>query len=120
VPTEVIKQRMQTKQFTVTSAAVSSVIKTEGILGFYRGFLSTVAREIPFTCIQFPIYEYFKRSYSESQGRRIEPFEAAVCGSVAGGIAAALTTPLDVCKTRIMLSHKVNERVYRLYLLAFT
>jgi hypothetical protein len=28
-------------------------------------------------------------------------------GSLAGGIGAAITTPLDVCKTRIMLSSKV-------------
>ncbi|KAG2225743.1 hypothetical protein INT45_011411 [Circinella minor] len=106
VPTEVIKQRMQTKQFKTTSGAVKHVLKTEGILGFYRGFLSTVAREIPFTCIQFPLYEYFKRSYAEHKGRRIEPYEAALWGSLAGGIAAAVTTPLDVCKTRIMLLNK--------------
>lgn len=106
VPTEVIKQRMQTKQFTKTSAAVSHVLRTEGILGMYRGFLSTVAREIPFTCIQFPLYEYFKRTYATMKGRRTEPYEAALMGSFAGAIAAAATTPLDVCKTRIMLSVK--------------
>lgn len=108
MPTEVIKQRMQTKQFASTSAAVKHVLRTEGILGFYRGFLSTVAREIPFTCIQFPLYEYFKKAYAMRKGRQIEPYEAALWGSVAGGIAAALTTPLDVCKTRIMLLQKVS------------
>ncbi|GAA5796283.1 mitochondrial carrier domain-containing protein [Helicostylum pulchrum] len=106
VPTEVIKQRMQTKQFTKTSAAVSHVLRTEGILGMYRGFLSTVAREIPFTCIQFPLYEYFKRTYATMKGRPTEPIEAAFMGSFAGAVAAATTTPLDVCKTRIMLSSK--------------
>lgn len=33
------------------------------------------------------------------------PWQGAFCGCVAGGIAAATTTPLDVLKTRLMLSH---------------
>ncbi|KAK5822566.1 mitochondrial carrier domain-containing protein [Linnemannia elongata] len=107
VPTEVIKQRMQTKQFTTTSAAFKSVIHNEGILGFYRGYFSTVAREIPFTCIQFPLYEYMKKSYAFATHRQVvDPWEAAICGSIAGGIAAAITTPLDVIKTRLMLSQR--------------
>ncbi|CAG8852175.1 28250_t:CDS:2, partial [Racocetra persica] len=36
----------------------------------------------------------------------IEPWEAAICGSFAGGITAGVTTPLDVIKTRLMLSAK--------------
>ncbi|KAG0313982.1 hypothetical protein BGZ99_008444 [Dissophora globulifera] len=107
VPTEVIKQRMQTKQFTTTSAAIRSVIHNEGVLGFYRGYFSTVAREIPFTCIQFPLYEYMKKSYAAATHRpKVDPWEAAICGSIAGGIAAGLTTPLDVVKTRVMLSQR--------------
>ncbi|KAF9934880.1 hypothetical protein FBU30_010147 [Linnemannia zychae] len=107
VPTEVIKQRMQAKHFNTTTAAVKSVIQNEGILGFYRGYFSTVAREIPFTCIQFPLYEYMKKSYAFFTHRKaVDPWEAAICGSIAGGIAAAITTPLDVIKTRLMLSQR--------------
>jgi hypothetical protein len=30
--------------------------------------------------------------------------DAAACGSIAGAVAACITTPFDVAKTRIMLS----------------
>jgi solute carrier family 25 S-adenosylmethionine transporter 26 len=33
----------------------------------------------------------------------VHSYEAAVFGSMSGGIAAAATTPLDVLKTRLML-----------------
>lgn len=55
------------------------------------------------------MYERFKlilarRRTESGLVRDLPAVEAAACGSVAGGIAAAVTTPLDVCKTRIMLS----------------
>jgi len=42
-------------------------------------------------------------------GLDLKPWEAAICGSVAGGATAALTTPLDVAKTRIILSSKIEK-----------
>src|ERR1700678_2042610 len=33
-----------------------------------------------------------------------EPWQAALCGSLSGGLTGILTTPFDVLKTRIMLS----------------
>lgn len=55
------------------------------------------------------MYEFFKIRLGGTLGRPVDPHEAAVCGSVAGGIAACATTPLDVLKTRIMLDMKVGD-----------
>ncbi|TPX36150.1 hypothetical protein SmJEL517_g01410 [Synchytrium microbalum] len=109
VPTEVIKQRMQTKQYTSVSHAVRQILGTSGVFGFYRGFSSTIVREIPFTCIQFPLYEWLKVKWSTWFNHPPLPYEIALCGSISGGVAAGLTTPLDVVKTRIMLSNKTGK-----------
>ncbi|CAG8584994.1 4606_t:CDS:2 [Ambispora gerdemannii] len=113
VPTEIIKQRMQTNQYHLTLSAIRSIIQYEGVLGLYRGYLITISREIPFACLQFPLYEFLKKFVAKHSDRtRVNPWEAAICGSIAGGTAAAITTPLDVVKTRIMLSSK-HQNIHR-------
>ncbi|GAA5988178.1 hypothetical protein JCM10908_002096 [Rhodotorula pacifica] len=119
VPTEVVKQRSQTSAKGTTGgswAIAQNVWRTSGIRGFYRGFGSTVAREIPFTCLQFPLYERLKlflarRRTPSGLVADLPALEAAACGSLAGGVAAGLTTPLDVAKTRIMLSNKATAPI---------
>jgi solute carrier family 25 (mitochondrial S-adenosylmethionine transporter), member 26 len=71
--------------------------------GLYRGYGITLMREIPFAAIQFPLYEKAKLWIRDWQHSPATPMQAAACGSIAGGIAAAATTPLDVLKTRLML-----------------
>jgi len=103
VPTEVVKQRMQAGQYSSLRDAASTIFSKEGIRGFYTGYLTTVSREIPFALIQFPLYEGMKRRWGEAQGRQTSPWQGAACGALAGGFSAAVTTPLDVAKTRLML-----------------
>ena len=110
VPTEVIKTKMQTTSGATLTATFQGVLQeTHGSVlsnftgGLYRGYGITLMREIPFAMIQFPLYEAGKSYWSKQQGSPVNPAQAAACGSIAGGFAAGITTPLDVIKTRLML-----------------
>ncbi|TRM62514.1 mitochondrial carrier domain-containing protein [Schizophyllum amplum] len=114
VPVEVIKTRTQTMSFGPEGksswGAAKLTLRHEGLRGFFRGFGTTLMRDIPFTALQFPLYELFKREAAIVLGhQRLPPYEAALCGSVAGAISAAVTTPLDVLKTRVMLDTRVGQ-----------
>jgi len=96
---------VQVGMYKSLSSAVAGV-KAQGPRpwsGFYVGYSTTVMREIPFAFIQFPIWEHLKRSWAQMQGYPIMAWQSALCGSFSGGLAAAITTPIDVAKTRLML-----------------
>lgn len=75
----------------------------QGFKGFYRGFCATLALEIPFGIVQFPVWEFSKQYLSHRLGKELTPWQAALCGSFAGATAAVSTNPLDVAKTRQIL-----------------
>lgn len=122
VPTEVVKQRAQAKQHPSSLSALTHILgqrKSHGYLQvwreLYRGWGITVLREVPFTVIQFPLWEGMKKwSLRQRTGSRpadVTGAESALFGSISGAIAAGLTTPLDVLKTRMMLATK-RETVF--------
>lgn len=132
VPTEVVKQRAQAGHHAGSSLAslraILSLYPTAGLravwLELYRGWSITIFREVPFTVIQFPLWEALKDWRCDRRRRRhrsgdddgnnqplgqVSALESAAYGSLAGAVAAGLTTPLDVLKTRVMLdSRKVG------------
>ncbi|XP_019633926.1 PREDICTED: S-adenosylmethionine mitochondrial carrier protein-like [Branchiostoma belcheri] len=109
VPVEVVKQRAQANPGHSSYSVLRRTVTQEGFRGLYRGYLSTVIREIPFSFVQFPIWEFLKKSWSNRQGKLVDPWQGAVCGAISGGFSAAVTTPLDVAKTRIMLAEAGTE-----------
>lgn len=102
-PFEVMKQQMQIGLNSTMSETFKSIIKISGFRGLYAGVDSLILREIPFSAIQFPIYEFLKkRAYEENKGGNLTALQNATNGATAGAIAGFLTTPLDVAKTKLM------------------
>ena len=89
----------------------------------FRGYTALAARNLPFTGLQFPIFEHLKAFFLDRRKRKKaqQPhgeaggglptldgiFErariTALSAALAGTGAAWVTTPIDVVKTRIML-----------------
>ena len=113
VPTEVVKQRMQAGMHPSMASVVGEVLRNQGVMGLYQGFGITIMREIPFSLVQFPLYEFMKSKIRSLRGGK-EPLavESALCGSLSGAVAAAATTPLDVLKTRLMLGSDAQGKPY--------
>jgi solute carrier family 25 (mitochondrial S-adenosylmethionine transporter), member 26 len=114
VPTENVKQKMQAGVYKTTSATLRGISSMQGgWTNFYTGYFTTVLREIPFAFIQFPIWEKLKGTIAAYQGYAATPVQGGICGTISGSFAAAITTPLDVVKTRLMLGTDVHGVQYK-------
>lgn len=105
VPTEVVKQRMQSGEFSGAITALKNITAKEGFRGLYAGYGSFLLRDLPFDAIEFFTYEQLRRTYRTTRlrgSRDINGLETAAIGAAAGAVTGILTTPFDVLKTRLM------------------
>ncbi|XP_021121673.1 S-adenosylmethionine mitochondrial carrier protein isoform X5 [Heterocephalus glaber] len=70
VPSEVVKQRAQ----------VSASSRT------FQIFSNILHEEIPFSLVQFPLWEYLKALWSWRQDHAVDSWQSAVCGAFAGWV----------------------------------
>ncbi|KAK8069281.1 hypothetical protein PG994_005897 [Apiospora phragmitis] len=99
----VIKQRMQiqnsSKMYRSMTDCARYVYKNEGLSAFYVSYPTTLSMTVPFTALQFLAYESISTTMNPE--KNYDPFTHCTAGAVAGGFAAALTTPMDVIKTML-------------------
>ncbi|XP_026679666.1 mitoferrin-1 isoform X5 [Diaphorina citri] len=98
-PADVVKQRLQMYNSPYRSMleTIRTVYRTEGLVAFYRSYTTQLAMNVPFQSIHFITYEVMQTITNPS--RSYNPIAHMMSGAISGGVAAAITTPLDVCKT---------------------
>lgn len=117
-PAEVLKQNAQVYRSEAgkrgsTSWAVFKQFRNNPTR-LWRGYTALAARNLPFTALQFPVFEHLKTYFMERRKTKKggQPVDGileraritAMSAGLAGSGAAWITTPIDVVKTRIMLS----------------
>ncbi|KAM5556108.1 hypothetical protein ABKV19_023808 [Rosa sericea] len=102
IPCEVLKQRCQAGLFDNVGQALVGTWHQDGLKGFFRGTGATLCREVPFYVAGMGLYAESKKVAQQVLGRELEPWETIVVGALSGGLAAVVTTPFDVMKTRMM------------------
>jgi len=100
-PFDVIKQRMQLAEpkYPNILVAAETIYTREGVRAFFISYPTTLSMTVPFQAIQFSTYEFASKVLTP--GRRYDPLTHVVSGGIAGALAAAATTPLDVVKTML-------------------
>lgn len=76
---------------------MGSLWRHDGPAAFYRSYTTQLTMNVPFQALHFMTYEYLQELLNPH--RQYNPSSHVVSGALAGAIAAAVTTPLDVCKT---------------------
>lgn len=132
-PAEVLKQNAQMVQKSIARSSSSGGPKTQVFDGnatmlalrkfrhsgqLWRGYTALAARNLPFTAMQFPLFEYLRSTIQTARTQSKKATNTlletatitAIAAGAAGSIAAVITTPIDVVKTRIMLGVGATDR----------
>lgn len=116
VPSEVLKTRLQLQgrhnnphfrlgyNYRGLVDAARTIVRTEGAATLFYGYKHTLARDLPFSAIQFAFYEQFRKLALQRQpgsDGELSVVAELTTGAAAGGLSGTITTPLDVIKTRV-------------------
>jgi solute carrier family 25 protein 39/40 len=127
-PLELLRTRLQASSSNSTSRNLSAIlvelggqVKAQGPKVLFRGLVPTLYRDVPFSAIYFAGYESMKRCLTgaglgerNSGDSRAKEFGVAFAsGSSSGILAAIVTHPFDLIKTRLQAEAAASKDTQR-------
>jgi len=105
VPLAVCIRSVQAGIYPNVISAATTIVAKAGPAGLFTGYLPTLLEDVPDMAFKFAAYESMRSLHKKvlcKNGRIASPQEDFAMGAIAGAMAAAATTPLDVVKTNMM------------------
>ncbi|XP_033909998.1 mitochondrial glutamate carrier 1 [Acipenser ruthenus] len=89
------------------------LLRSKGIAGLYKGLGATLARDVPFSIIYFPLFANLNKLGQKHPDTKAPFYVSFLSGCVAGSTAAVAVNPCDVIKTRLQsLQRGAHEDTY--------
>lgn len=93
-------------RYKTYSGALKEIMRTEGVLGLYRGLSPAMIGILPYAGLNFAIYETLKENYAlllKPKHEELALVERLACGGVAGLVAQTATYPIHIIKRRMQV-----------------
>lgn len=132
VPCEVLKQRLQVGLYSNISHALRTVTQAGSLTRLYAGLGAQLARDVPYAAVEFVAYENLKamalrrqrapvsqqahgppaaKIQQRLQEGKLPRGQSFLVGGMSGAMAAIVSNPMDVVKTRLMTQTRYGGAV---------
>ena len=106
-PIELLRTRSQAFAAHESRGALASTLalaRRDGVQALWRGATPTMARDVPFSCLYWALYEQLRWHLCCGGASTPTPALSMVAAAAAAAVAAVPTTPMDVIKTRAQVA----------------
>ena len=112
-PAEVIKTQVQTGQAPNVKEAfeTAKISNPKGVYGLWKHYPVMLWLDIPFQIFFFVLYGAVSEAVAGA-GYAPSVLTRLFCGVTSGMASAAVTCPIDVCKTRILSRDRQQQELY--------
>ncbi|XP_077986670.1 calcium-binding mitochondrial carrier protein SCaMC-2-like [Glandiceps talaboti] len=105
-PMEVLKTRLalrKTGQYSGIGDCARKILKTEGLLSFYRGYIPNILGILPYAGIDLAVYETLKIRWIHDHPSQSDPgvLVLLLCGTASSTCGQIASYPLALVRTRL-------------------
>jgi len=109
LPLVVIKTKIEFGSQPNMAKSANFIYKTEGIRGFWKGLLPTLARDGPYSGIYLVLYRFMQ----EKTGNTNQAVSNFYIAFTAGALATIATQPADVLRCHLQIDHKLGFKNFK-------